>query len=266
MQRNYLIGFHYRTAGIGEPVVLLHPSPRSGQLLEPLGNRLAERFHVIIPDLPGYGNSDPLPETPASLYDYLPPFRAFFQELGLTKFNVYGSATGAQLAIAYALTHPGDIIHLYLDNAAHFTETQRQRIMGGYFPDFTPQPDGSHLVRLWEHVVAGTQFFPWFEQTEETRFATAPPPADSVQDIVTDYLRAGRNWDWAYRAAFGHERAEHVQRLTVPTTLFRWQGSILLPYIDQLIAEGLPANVRVVEIPKAPVDRLGAMVEHLAGT
>ena len=41
----------------GIPVVLVHGSPGSGDVLEPLANLLAPRFRVIVPDLPGFGAS-----------------------------------------------------------------------------------------------------------------------------------------------------------------------------------------------------------------
>lgn len=253
------IQIHYRYAGKGAPIVLLHPSPRSSKTLEPLGDSLATDFQIIAPDLPNYGESDTLPFQVQTLYDYVPYLKAFFEGLGLQKFSLYGSATGAQLAIAYALTHPQDIQHLYLDNVAHFTEEQYQSIVPQYFPEFSPQIDGTHLVRLWQHLKDSFLFFPWFDYQHGKRLHTGIPPAEIVNQMCIDYLKAGKNWDSAYRAAFLHERAEKVKALTVPTTLFRWKASILLEYIDQLIAQGLPAHIHVLDTPESILVRYEAM-------
>ena len=51
---------HFRAAGGGPPVVLLHQSPRSSAELVPLMQVLARHFRVIAPDTPGYGQSDPV--------------------------------------------------------------------------------------------------------------------------------------------------------------------------------------------------------------
>lgn len=51
----------YREVGAGSPLILLHGSPGDGRSWSRLVPRLAEYYRVIAPDLPGYGDSDPLP-------------------------------------------------------------------------------------------------------------------------------------------------------------------------------------------------------------
>jgi pimeloyl-ACP methyl ester carboxylesterase len=265
MKKNFIesrdIQIQFRSAGQGKPLVLLHASPRSSKVLEPFGNLLSADYQVIIPDIPGYGMSDALPIAPKSLNDYLPYFQAFFQKLGFQKFALYGTATGAQLSIAYALAYPNEVECLFLDNAAHFTQAQYEQIVGQYFPDFSPQPDGSHLIKLWQHLRDACLFFPWFDAQTGKRLSNGVPPAEILNEMALDYLIAGKNWDSAYRLAFAHERAEKIQALQVPTLVFRWQGSILLEYIEQLIMQGLPANVQVVDIPATMSERLAKMQE-----
>ena len=49
---------HYLTAGQGPAVILLHGYTQTSHMWEPLIPKLAEKFTVIAPDLPGIGNSD----------------------------------------------------------------------------------------------------------------------------------------------------------------------------------------------------------------
>jgi pimeloyl-ACP methyl ester carboxylesterase len=258
--------WHYRQQGdptADEAIVLFHASPRHSAMFAPLMADLAEAMphrRVIAPDTPGYGLTDPLPTPPHTLADYLPHFQTFFQSLGLRRITLYGTATGAQLGIAYAYTYPNDIAHLLLDNACHFTNTEREAILTGYFPDLKPRPDGSHLQRAWQMAEGLAQFFPWFRADEAHRIGSPPLPEQTHQAVL-ELLQAGPAYADAYRAAFQHERAENVHRLTVPTTLFRWQGSMLLPHIDALIASGLPKNVKVVETPAPMAERFRNMVK-----
>lgn len=53
---------HYRRAGSGPPIVLVHASPQSSLSLTPLIKFLAPRFTVFAFDTPGFGFSDPLPK------------------------------------------------------------------------------------------------------------------------------------------------------------------------------------------------------------
>jgi pimeloyl-ACP methyl ester carboxylesterase len=257
------VNMHYRKKGIGPAMILLHPSPRNSSMLEPLMHLLADSFTVVAPDIPGYGYSSPLPARPASLYDYVPYLHAFIGQLFGGTVCLYGTATGAQLAIAYGLMNGAKIQNLYLDNAAHFEEEECSVILHNYFPDFTPQQDGSHLQQLWQHVCEGCLYFPWYDQREEKRIATQLPAAGVIQRIVNDYLLAGEDYADAYRAAFKHERAAKVQALQCRTTIFKWMGSPLLKHIEALLLHSLPANINTVVTPAENNERYAAMKQEM---
>lgn len=253
------VNLFYRTTGNGSPIVLLHASPRSGKMLEGFGKLLANNFKVIIPDLPGYGFSESIPERVNTLYDVVPLLRHFFGQIGVEKPSIYGTATGAQLGIAYSLSYPTEVQMLYLDNPAHFSEKEYLNIAEHYFLDLTPTPNGEHLTKLWNHVRDSMMYFPWYEKTPKNQFNTIEPSATIISEIVREYLIAGVRYDELYRAAFLHERAEKVQALTIPTTIFKWEGSILLKYIDKLLSFDLPENIHTVETPKDMTERYQKM-------
>ena len=255
------INFHYRIMGSGKPIILLHASPRSGKMLENLGKMLAESFLVIIPDLPGYGFSEAIPQKVKNLYEVVPYLNALLEALSLEKVSIYGTATGAQLGIAYALIYPEKFEHLFLDNPAHFSEEEYQNISENYFIDLNPKSDGSHLINLWNHVQQSMMYFPWYDHSEEAQFSKIIPPDAVVADTVKEYLVAGERYHELYRAAFLHERVNKIQQLTVPTIIFKWKASILLKYIDRLLAFELPENISVVETEKDMTERYLKMVE-----
>ncbi len=255
------IRIHYRQMGWGKPIILLHASPRSGKMLENFGKMLAETFQVIIPDLPGYGFSEAIPKKVNTLYEVVPYLKAFFEAIHIKNPAIYGTATGAQLGIAYALKHPAEVKNLFLDNTAHFSEKEYRQISAKYFIDLSPKSDGSHLVNLWNHVKDSMMYFPWYDQSEKAQFSKIIPSNALIADVVQAYIVAGERYDELYQAAFLHERAEKVQHLKVPTVIFRWKGSVLLKYIDKLLAFELPENVSVVEAEKDIVERYSKMVE-----
>lgn len=73
------IRIHYRQMGWGKPIILLHASPRSGKMLENFGKMLAKTFQVIIPDLPGYGFSEVIPQKITTLNEVIPYLKAFLK-------------------------------------------------------------------------------------------------------------------------------------------------------------------------------------------
>jgi pimeloyl-ACP methyl ester carboxylesterase len=278
MQRQIIsidgVHIHYRQMGSGPFLILLHPSPRSSKMMEPLMLYLANHFTVIAPDTPGYGFSDALPNRPTSLYDYIPYLHQFVQQLLGKHLSLdtdetvmlYGTATGAQLAIAFASTHPQLVQHLFLDNVAHFDDDERETIFKNYFPDFAAKPDGSHLQKLWQHVSDSTQFFPWYDQKEANRISAAVPPANVLQAMALEYQLAGEDYSLAYRFAFAHERADKVQALQVSTTLFKWLGSPILQHTERLLQHDLPSNVAIVETPALLAERYNAMLAAMLAT
>lgn len=260
-------GLHwqFRQAGeAGAPVlVLLHPSPRSSAMFEPWMRHLAAQFRVLAVDTPGYGGSDALPTPATHLADYVPPLNALLRDVAGPRFLLYGSATGAQIAIAYSLVHPADVQHLFVDNAAHFTPDEHADIVSHYFSDLTPRADGSHLQTAWQLCQAMATYFPWYLQDDAHRFRAGTPNAAEVHAGVCELLAAGPGWAGAYRAAFDHEKAAHVMALQVPTTVFRWQGSMLLKHIDALLAHPLPAHVVGLDTPAAADARWASMQSHM---
>ncbi len=260
--------WHYRQQGDNTAetaVILLHTSPRSSAMFTPLFAELASlrpKMRVIAPDMPGYGGTDPLPSPPASLQAYLPHFRTFFREMGLRQAILYGTGTGAQLAIAYANAYPDKVSNVLLDNAFQVDETERQAILANSFPDLTPLPNGSHLMKVWQMADGFSQYLPWFMADEAHRIGPPPTP-EETQQTTMEFLNAGADYARGYQAAFEHERAENIQRLTVPATLFRWEGSAFLPQIDAVIDQGLPANVQVVDTPATLPQHYKAVVERL---
>lgn len=268
MDRHFIkvkdLDIHVRITGKGFPLVLLHASPSSSAMFAPLASVLKDHFTLIMPDTPGYGLSDVPSQPMEKMSDYMPIFHELFAALGLKKFAIYGSATGAQLAIRYGLTYPKEVEHIFLDNAAHFTEAQYEKIMESYFPDLSPQYDGSHLVKMWNIVRDMFRYFPWYMRAEEFKLKMPPLPAAVYHRVAMDFLQTGANYSKAYKAAFAHERVENVKALKVPATVFKHNASIVLPYIKQLTAHpAFPQKVEVIETPAAPADRNEKMKERM---
>lgn len=268
MDRHFIkvkdLDLHVRISGKGFPLVLLHASPSSSAMFAPLAEVLKEDFSLIMPDTPGYGLSD-LPQGPMEkMSDYMPIFHELFASLGLKKFAIYGSATGAQLAIRYGLTYPREVEHIFLDNAAHFDTEQYEKIMESYFPDLRPTYDGSHITKMWNVVRDMFRYFPWFMRDEQFRLNIPPLPAAVYHRVAMDFLQAGENYSRAYMAAFAHERVENVKALKVPATVFKHNASIVLPYIKQLIHHpDFPEKISVIETPAAPAERNARMKERM---
>ncbi len=240
---------HYRTAGQGEPVVLLHASPMSSAIMAPLINTLAEHSLVISPDTPGYGNSDPLSVDVLNAQDDLTPYaewlKDFLDTLGFDKVSLYGSATGAQIGVEFARAYPQRLSQLVLDNAADFSQQECDDALEHYFPSIAPKPDGSHLMDVWNIAQSLTKWFPWYAQDDEHKVSDVDLPADIIHTTAMSYLTAGDDYAQAYRRAFVNEKAEYILKVTVPTTIIRAESSIVKKYVDRFDNYQWPDHIKM---------------------
>lgn len=258
------VDLHYRIGGEGPPLLLLHPSPLSSGFMVPLMMRLGTQATVMAIDTPGYGASSAIANAAGDLSVYASVLRKFVDRLGLARYAVYGSATGAQLAIELARADPERVSGIVLDNAASFTDDQRMAVTEGYFPDLSPRPDGSHLSSVWQIAHDSMLFFPWHKPSDDNRISPVLGPLEAMQAHAMGYLEAGSDYHLAYRAAFENERAERLAAVTVPVVVVRWHGGILRRYADQLDEFHWADNLRMAFCESDPEARWQCIQSELA--
>jgi pimeloyl-ACP methyl ester carboxylesterase len=120
------LSIFYREAGSKDAptILLLHGHPTSSRQFEPLFARLADRFHLVAPDYPGFGHSDwPDPRTYAYTFDHIAETMNHFTEaLGLSRYTLYLHDYGGPVGFRMALTHPDRVQALIVQDAAGHNE------------------------------------------------------------------------------------------------------------------------------------------------
>jgi pimeloyl-ACP methyl ester carboxylesterase len=134
----------YREAGkAGSPVILLlHGFPTSSHMFRNLIPQLADRYHVIAPDLPGFGFSDaPSRASYKYTFEHLAATIATFTErLGLKRFAIYVFDYGAPVGLRLALAHPDRITAIISQNGNAYEEglSEGWNPIQNYWKDPTP--------------------------------------------------------------------------------------------------------------------------------
>ncbi|MGH9188293.1 MAG: alpha/beta fold hydrolase [Acidimicrobiales bacterium] len=123
---------HYLEWGHREraPVLCLHGGGQTAYMYEELGRALAPRYHVLAPDLPSHGDSDPA-DGDAPLRELLaasvPPL---LNQFGFGRAVVVGASLGGITAITLASREPGLVTGIVLIDVGHrLEETGVQRIL-----------------------------------------------------------------------------------------------------------------------------------------
>jgi pimeloyl-ACP methyl ester carboxylesterase len=116
----------YRQAGAADApaLLLLHGYPSASHMFRDLIPLLADRFHIVAPDLPGFGQSDmPAREEFAYTFDRLAEVIGRFTEvIGLERFAIYVFDYGAPTGFRIAVKHPERITAIISQNGNAYAE------------------------------------------------------------------------------------------------------------------------------------------------
>lgn len=113
----------YREAGSpGTPkLLLLHGFPTSGHMFRDLIPSLADRYHIIAPDLPGFGQTD-LPGRDHSFDSIAETIDRFTEIVGFDRYAVYVFDYGAPTGFRLAVKHPERITAIISQNGNAYEE------------------------------------------------------------------------------------------------------------------------------------------------
>jgi pimeloyl-ACP methyl ester carboxylesterase len=116
----------YREAGAADApaLLLLHGFPSASHMFRDLIPLLADRFHIVAPDLPGFGQSDmPARSKFAYTFDHVADVIDRFTEVvGLERFGVYVFDYGAPTGFRIAVKHPDRITAIISQNGNAYEE------------------------------------------------------------------------------------------------------------------------------------------------
>lgn len=255
---------HYRQAGEGPVLLLLHAQPGSSKQLEPVIRRLAQRFSVLAPDTPGSGDSSPLPLAEPAIADFSRGILEFVESLGIEQLDVYGTHTGACLAAELALLAPQRIRRVAQDGVVTFSASEREELLARYAFPFEPDLNGTHLLRAFMFCRDQYLFFPWYAHDQAHRRDAGLPPPLPLHEWVVEVLKAATTYHLAYRAAFAYPATERLPLLTQPVLCLAAGDDPLGPGTES-VARRLP-GARFTGLPRMDdegyLDALAAALEE----
>lgn len=209
---------HWQKLGRGEPVLALS-APTTLQA-RAWADALAPRHAVLVPELPGVGESDPLPAPDADqLADAL---AALLTRHARGPATVLGIGLAAPLAARLAARHPAQVSRLVIDGAPPLAPVAAERFGEGLCPEipFDPQA-GTHLHRIWHLLRDGEVQWPWHDPALAAARRLPPLLAGAgLHTALTGVLKQPRDWGQAAQAALAAGRLADWSRVKTLTTVF----------------------------------------------
>ncbi|WP_332876890.1 alpha/beta fold hydrolase [Massilia sp. S19_KUP03_FR1] len=129
----------YLEGGRGETIVLVHGFGADKDNFIRLAVHLTRHYHVVIPDLPAFGEASRDPDADYSIAAQASNLHAFLYKLGLDRVHLGGSSMGGFIATEFAARYPERVASLWLLSAAGTaaglnSDLERQYLATGLMP------------------------------------------------------------------------------------------------------------------------------------
>ena len=213
---------HFRAAIPEElkapPLVMFHASPQSSQSLAELASIIGQSRVVIALDTLGQGDSCPPRSGDIDMCYVADAMYRAYQASGLAeaRFDLFGTHTGARIALEIALAHPESSRRLILDGMG----------LGGNFYDEYARTvdlsvhidqDGTQFVKAWQKLRDGHIFWPPYQRDAEHLRQRGLPSAEAMHEEALQVFKSIRAGHFSYLAALKYPAPERLQLLTLPT-------------------------------------------------
>ena len=153
----------YREAGPRDAptVLLLHGFPSSSHMFRNLIPMLADKYHVVAPDFPGYGESSapPVNDFDYSFERFATVTEKFTEKLNLSSYALYLSDIGASIGFRLAVMHPERVTAMIVQNGGAHVEALNKEFAKGLFDYWDDRNEkNAQVLRDWLLTIEGTKW------------------------------------------------------------------------------------------------------------
>lgn len=209
-RKSIQVGDHqitYLEGGQGPAMVLLHGITADSGNWTRFARYFTGNYRVIIPDLPGFGDSSRIQTASYSIPAQSERLHDLVQALGVQQFHLAGNSMGGYIGAYYAAQHPQEVLSLGLFNAAGVDAPTQSQFMKDLYVgknQMLPQ-DRDDYKRVLKLVMQDPPYIPGFV-------------FNSLADRALEHREFNRKV-FAELQQQNLDLAPHLPKITVPTLL-----------------------------------------------
>ena len=212
---------HFYDTGGGEDgrpaVILCHQSPMTARQFDAVYLLLyAEGYRAIGVDNPGFGGSDP-PTKLSTIRDYATAVIAVMDHLKLSKVDIAGHHTGAEVATELSIIVPDRVRCVVLNGPSPMDDNERKtwhEWVTKNEEQLHYAPDGSHLQQIF--------------QRKKTKYFQTTDPKTLTRIVAEQFTGRGSFWH-GHKAAFNYHHGDELRKMP------RQQSVLILTSPDDIL-------------------------------
>ena len=211
---------HYWHGGTGQvPLVYVPPGPGTARHQVPLSGVLARGRRVIVPDIPGMGDSVAPPDSlgVVGLDWFADALHRFLDGLGVGAIDLLGSSLGGGICIEMARQRPDRVRHLILNRVVVRQGDERVEMRKRHAPEVHPEASGAYVMFVWNRMRNLYTYFPWFKTAAANLRKADLPPPEILHVSLIEHLKMCATSHKAFTAYYDYPFAERLSQIAVPT-------------------------------------------------
>ena len=153
----------YLEGGTGPTILLLHGYAANKDNWTRFAAHLTKNYHVVIPDLPGHGESSKLFNGKYDMSSQIARLHKFARAIKINKFHIAGNSMGGFFAGTYSVRYPDEVLSLGLFDAAGVKSLQKSAATELFEKGENPVliKDSNDLTRLMKFAFVNPPFLPY---------------------------------------------------------------------------------------------------------